>query len=61
VDQLAGELAQHDYSTDQQALARIEAIHTRLEEVPSANQQLLEQNSALLQRLGATPGNPSAA
>jgi uncharacterized membrane protein len=59
-DQIASELAQHDYSTDQRAFARIEAIHTRLEEVALANQKLLEQNSALLERLGTTSSDPPA-
>jgi len=60
-DQIASELAQHDYETDRQAFARIESVHTRLEEIAHANQQLLEQNIALLeglQRKGET-GPPS--
>jgi len=52
-DQIASLLAQHDYETDQQAFARIEAVHTRLEEVAEANRQLLEQNNAILERLAA--------
>lgn len=52
-DQIASLLAEHDYETDQHAFARIEAVHTRLEEVAEANQKLLEQNAAILQRLAA--------
>jgi uncharacterized membrane protein len=58
-DQIASELAQHDYATDQQAFARIEAVHARLEDISSANHLLLEQNKALLERLGAIRGDPS--
>jgi len=51
-DQIASQLAQHDYETDQQAFARIEAVHTRLEELTRSNRALLEQISQLLQRGG---------
>jgi uncharacterized membrane protein len=47
-DQIASQLAQHDYETDQKAFARIEAVHTRLEEIATANGALLEQISAFL-------------
>jgi uncharacterized membrane protein len=51
-DQIASQLAEHDYETDQRAFARIEAVHSRLEELASANNKLLEQNTAILERLG---------
>jgi uncharacterized membrane protein len=54
-DQIASMLAEHDYETDQHAFARIEAVHTRLEEVVEANRKLLEQNTAILQQLAANP------
>ena len=38
-DQIASQLAEHDYETDQHAFARIEAVHTRLEEVAEANRK----------------------
>src|SRR5437762_7343438 len=44
-DQIASLLAEHDYETDQQAFSRIEAVHSRLEEVAEANRKLLEQNT----------------
>jgi uncharacterized membrane protein len=54
-DQIASLDADHDYQTDQQAFARIESVHTRLEEVVEANRKLLEQNSAILEQLAAKP------
>jgi uncharacterized membrane protein len=50
-DQIASQLAEHDYATDQQAFARIEAVHSRLEELAMSNRRLLEQNSAILEQL----------
>jgi uncharacterized membrane protein len=59
-DQIASELAEHDYNTDQKAFARIEAVHTRLEEVARENRDLLERNSRLLQQLVASsPPRPA--
>src|SRR5262249_25222013 len=59
-DQIASELAEHDYNTDQQAFARIEAVHARLEEVARENRDLLERNSRLLQQLVASsPPRPA--
>jgi uncharacterized membrane protein len=52
-DQIASLLAEHDYETDQKAFSRIEAVHTRLEEVAEANRKLLEQNSSILEQLAA--------
>ena len=52
-DQIASQLAEHDYTTDQQAFARIEAVHTRLEELANNNRHLLEQNAAILEQLAS--------
>ena len=52
-DQIASQLAQHDYETDTNAVQRIEAVHDRLEEMATANRTLLEQNSAILEQLAA--------
>jgi uncharacterized membrane protein len=52
-DQIASQLAEHDYTTDQQAFTRIEAVHTRLEELAMNNRKLLEQNSAILEQLAS--------
>ena len=53
-DQIASQLAQHDYDTDTDAVRRIDAVHERLEEMATANRKLLEQNSAILEQLAAT-------
>lgn len=50
-DQIASQLAEHDYATDQQAFARIEAVHSRLEELAMSNRRLLEQNTSILEQL----------
>ena len=50
-DQIASQLAEHDYTTDQQAFDRIEAVHTRLEEMAEGNRKLLEQNNSILEQL----------
>jgi uncharacterized membrane protein len=50
-DQIASQLAQHDYETDTNAVKRIDAVHDRLEEMATANRTLLEQNNVLLQQL----------
>ena len=50
-DQIASQLAEHDYATDQQAFARIEAVHSRLEELAMSNRHLLEQNTSILEQL----------
>lgn len=52
-DQIASQLAQHDYDADRGAFTRIEDVHTRLAEMAEANRQLLEQNTAILERLAA--------
>jgi uncharacterized membrane protein len=60
-DQIASQLAQHDYETDQKASARIDAVHTRLEEISTANRVLLEHISTLLEQGGGehAPGRAS--
>jgi uncharacterized membrane protein len=62
-DQIASQLATHDYETDMHAYERIEAVHHRLEELATSNRQLLEQNSRILRRLvepdGSGPPNPT--
>ena len=57
-DQIASQLAEHDYETDMNAFKRIDDVHTRLAEVAEANRQLLEQNTAILKGLAAA--GPSA-
>jgi uncharacterized membrane protein len=52
-DQIASQLAQHDFETDTNAVKRIEAVHDRLEEMATSNRTLLEQNSAILKQLAA--------
>jgi uncharacterized membrane protein len=64
-DQIASQLATHDYETDTHAFERIEAIHSRLEELAVGNRQLLEQNNHILRQLerggfsATTPSEPS--
>src|SRR5436305_5921137 len=50
-DQIASQLAQHDFDTDSAAAERIEQLHERLAEMAQANQRLLEQNTVILQRV----------
>jgi uncharacterized membrane protein len=61
-DQIASQLAEHDFQTDSQAFERIEAVHSRLEEMATANRQLLEQNSEILRSFAwaAKPGPPDS-
>ncbi len=58
-DQIASELAQHDYETDTKAADRIEAVHERLAKLAESNGALLEQNTKLLQQLTAAIGSPT--
>ena len=58
-DQIASQLATHDYETDTHAFERIEAVHLRLEEIATSNRQLLEQNNRILRQL-AEPGGSGA-
>jgi uncharacterized membrane protein len=60
-DQIASQLAEHDFQTDSKAFERIEALHSRLEEMSTANRQLLEHNSEILRSLAGTkPGPPAS-
>ena len=55
-DQIASQLAQHDYETDTQAFERIEAVHDRLTQMAEENRCLLEQNTRILDQLVASGG-----
>jgi uncharacterized membrane protein len=57
-DQIASQLAEHDFQTDSKAFERIEAVHTRLEEIATANRQVLMQNTDILRSL-AGPAKPA--
>lgn len=50
-DQIASQLAEHDYATNVDALQRIGELHTRLSELAEANGVLLQQNSDILRRI----------
>jgi uncharacterized membrane protein len=53
-DQIASQLAEHDYATDMNAFKRIDEVHKRLAGVAEANRQLLQQNTAILEKLAAS-------
>ncbi len=56
-DQIASQLAEHDYQTNLQAFERIEAVHQRVTELAESNRDLLEQNREILERIaGPAPG-----
>jgi uncharacterized membrane protein len=50
-DQIASQLAQHDFDTDSRAATRIEELHERLHEMAEENRQLLAQQRLLLEHL----------
>jgi uncharacterized membrane protein len=52
-DQIASQLAEHDFETDTKAAERIETLHQRLADMAAGNRSLLEQNNEILQRLAA--------
>jgi uncharacterized membrane protein len=54
-DQIASQLAQHDFDTDFQAAKRIEELHERVAELSEVNHQLLEQNTMMLSLLSVPP------
>ena len=54
-DHIASQLAQHDFETDSRAADRIEELHTHVAALTIANQVLLDQQRALLDRLPAAP------
>jgi uncharacterized membrane protein len=53
-DQIASQLAEHDFETDTKAAQRIETLHQRLADMAKGNRDLLEQNNEILRRLAAT-------
>ena len=53
-DQIASQLAQHDFDTDYQAAQRIEELHERVAALAEVNQELLEQNRMMLTLLSDT-------
>lgn len=63
-DQIASQLAQHDFDTDFHAAQRIEELHARLEVLTDANHHLIAQNGMILEalasRLSDTDGRPGA-
>jgi uncharacterized membrane protein len=67
-DQIASELAQHDYQTDQDAARRIEQLHQRLEDLATHADRVAREHRALMQQLLAAlaasgnaprPGSPA--
>jgi uncharacterized membrane protein len=52
-DQIASQLALHDFETDSAAAKRIDEVHTRLAEFAQENRRLLEENNQMLIRLTA--------
>jgi uncharacterized membrane protein len=52
-DQIASQLAEHDFETDTKAAERIETLHQRLADMAAANRDRLEQNNDNLCRLAA--------
>jgi uncharacterized membrane protein len=58
-DQIASQLAEHDFETDTKAADRIETLHQRLADMATANRNLLEQNHEILQRLAAGQPGPA--
>jgi uncharacterized membrane protein len=59
-DQIASQLAQHDYKTNVDAAAQIHNVHQQLIELHQSNQDLLARNTALLERLAAHLDAPSS-
>lgn len=47
-DQIASELAQHDFETDQAAAHRIEEVHARLETLETQSNTMAESSNAML-------------
>jgi uncharacterized membrane protein len=58
-DQIASQLAEHDFETDTKAAERIETLHQRLADMAKGNQDLLKQNNEILQRLAAAQSGQS--
>jgi uncharacterized membrane protein len=59
-DQIASQLAEHDYATDTHAFERIDAVYLSVVELAEMNRALLEQSTGILQRL-STMSPPSDA
>jgi uncharacterized membrane protein len=53
-DQIASQLAQHDYETDTHAFERIDAVYVHIVELVEQNRALLERSNGILRRLPAT-------
>jgi uncharacterized membrane protein len=52
-DQIASELAQHDYQTDQEAARRIELVHDRIEQLAQQAERVGRENQELIRQLVA--------
>ena len=52
-DQIASQLAQHDFETDSRAAVRIEELHAHVAHLTVTSEQLLDQQRVLLERLAA--------
>lgn len=59
-DQVSAELATHDYQVNQQALAKIDTLHGRVEDLIAANAALTEQNRTLIALMQGTPVPPAS-
>ena len=59
-DQVASQLAEHDFDTDTKASARIEELHEKLANLATSNQHLLEENLRLLKVLAGEREGDSA-
>ena len=53
-DQIASQLAEHDYETDTHAFERIDAVYLRVVELVEQNRALLEQSNGILRSLSTT-------
>lgn len=58
-DQIASQLAAHDYRTNVDAFESIQQVHHRLAELAEANRTVLEQNTRILERLVTSTTTPS--
>jgi uncharacterized membrane protein len=52
-DQIASELAQHDYQTDEQAARRIDQVHQRLEQIAEHAERVGREHHEVLRQLTA--------
>ena len=58
-DQIASQLAEHDYETNVHAFERIEAVHQRVAELAEENRRLIEQNRQILEQIVGPAGTGS--